>query len=986
MGLAATAAVLLVYIAGGLDKVELDTLDLRFRYANATPESADLVCLDIDDASLDLVGRWPWPRDVQAALLDVFREAGVRALLIDITLGDAEFLRTILPRQADMALDLAQLNAAHVTLAYPDCEIRDALAALGHSYLATHYSAPKYGAGGLRSRVWRDFLDSDAFTNLRQLLQAGDEPAARSRAEQVPARMPRPGEPAWEPLRWAQVTETLRAEPTFDGAALADRLGPQHAADAQVLDACRAVALRGRVRAWLDEQPERWHASPPVLLAQLNTDVLGGAPRFAELLAVALRDTLGYQATMQTSPLTCEPVRGALPAVDAVAPVYYLHARAARRCGFVAFEPDVDGVMRWTRLLVWHGGVAVPQLALAVAWDELGLQPDAVTITPGRLELRVPGRARPLKLQLDGEGRALVPWVARQDWTRQFGAHVPLAAAFQVFDRRQSIRHNNERFLLGEYADLLDELGHRDYVDDLRARLDVEDKLRAARCAGDTRAVQFYADRVTQYVPLLGEGLAALHRDLARALAEGGATESAPRDRLRGLARVLNANAEYEAEIEALLGRLRGRVAGKIGLVGYTATALADMTPIPTHERAPGVIAHANLLNGLLTGRVVSWSPTWQNALLALVVGLVTTSLSARFRPRAAGLLSAAVALVYVSAAAAVFYGRTHWVAVTPALGAVLVSYFAILLYRYMFLERESRQIATALSQYTSATLARQMAEDAELCKRAESREVTAMFTDLAGFTALSERIGAERTQRVLNVSLGRFADVMMRHEGMVNKFIGDGIFAFWNPVIYPQPDHARRACETAVDLLVALHALVAEQRRGGGDEAFQDLVLRVGVATGYAVVGPCGSETKYDYTCIGDSVNIAARLESANKFYGTRSLVSGGTRAAAGDGFAFRPLGVVRVKGKVRVVPIFELLGRVGHVSAAQRQYAGQFGAAVAAFQARDWVVAQSGFAACLDARPDDLAAGRYRAATAACVANPPGTDWDGALELAEK
>ena len=984
MGLAATAAVLLVYLAGGLDKLELDALDLRFRYANATPESHDLVCLDIDDVSLDLVGRWPWPRDVQAALLDVFREAGVRALLIDITLGDAEFLRTILPRQADMAVDLAQLDASHVTLAYPDCEIRDALTALVHAYLATHYSAPKREAGVFRSRVWRDFLGSDAFEHLRALLQDGEEAAALNLARQIPPRTPRPGEPPWAPLSWAWITEALYAEPTLEGAALAERLGSEQEPDAPVVDACRAVALHGRVRAWLDEQPERWHAPPPVLLAQLNAGTLGEAPRLAELLAVTLRDTLGYHATVQTAPLTGDPVRSAAPAVDALAPVYYLHARAARRCGFVAFEPDVDGVMRWTRLLVWHGGVVLPQLALAVAWDELGLQPDAVTIAPGRLELRIPGRARPLVVQLDGEGRALVPWVARQDWTRQFGTHVPLGAAFQVFDRRQSIRHNNEQLLLGECADLLGELGHRDYVDDLQARLEMDGKLRVARCAGDVRAVQFYADLIPQYVPLLRDGLAALHRDLAQALAA--TTEPARRDRLLSLARVLNANAEYEAEIETLLGRLRGRVAGKIGLVGYTATALADMTPIPTHERAPGVIAHANLLNGLLTGHVVSWSPAWQNALLALAVGLVVTLLSVRFRPRAAGLLSAAAALVYVAAAAAVFHRRTHWIAVTPALGAVLVTYFAILLYRYMFLERESRQIATALSQYTSATLARQMAEDAELCKRAETREVTAMFTDLAGLTALSERIGAERTQRLLNVSLGRFVDVMLRHAGMVNKFIGDGIFAFWNPVILPQPDHARRACDTAVDLRAALHELVAEQGARGGDEAIRELVLRIGIATGRAVVGPCGSEQKYDYTCIGDSVNTAARLESANKFYGTRSLVNGATHAAVGEGFAFRPLGVVRVKGKVHVVPIFELLGCAGDVSAGQRQYAEQFGAAVAAFQARNWAAARRGFSDCLETRPDDLAARRYLDATAACAANTHGADWDAALELTEK
>jgi adenylate cyclase len=278
------------------------------------------------------------------------------------------------------------------------------------------------------------------------------------------------------------------------------------------------------------------------------------------------------------------------------------------------------------------------------------------------------------------------------------------------------------------------------------------------------------------------------------------------------------------------------------------------------------------------------------------------------------------------------------------------------------------------------------MAENPELCKRAESREVTAMFTDLKGFTTISERIGAERTQKVLNVCLGEFTDVMLRHAAMVNKFIGDGIFAFWNPVIFPQPDHAVRACETAIDLHVALAELKREMATSGGDEVFSELLLRVGVASGNAVVGPCGSEQKYDYTCIGDSVNLAARLESANKFFGTRILVAGAVVDRVGDGFVFRSLGGVRVKGKANAVPVHELLGRRGQVPEDVVRYAEQFAAAVALFQKREWKLALGAFDDCTRERPDDLAAREYYDATAAYLARPPGRDWNGAIELTEK
>ena len=276
------------------------------------------------------------------------------------------------------------------------------------------------------------------------------------------------------------------------------------------------------------------------------------------------------------------------------------------------------------------------------------------------------------------------------------------------------------------------------------------------------------------------------------------------------------------------------------------------------------------------------------------------------------------------------------------------------------------------------------MAEDAELCKRAESREVTSVFTDLAGFTSLSESIGAERTQHVLNVSLGHFSNVIIRHEGMINKFIGDGIFAFWNPVIYPQPDHARRACETAIDLQTALRTMHDDPR--ASDEAFAHLVLRVGIASGNAIVGPCGSEQKFDYTCIGDSVNVAARLESANKFYGTRILISGVTLDQAGDDFVVRPLGGVQVKGKTRAVPIYELLGRKGDVSDDLLSYVDRFGRAVTAFQKRNWPEALTAFESCLQIRPDDLAARHYADAVRRFQTTPPPNDWNEALELTEK
>jgi adenylate cyclase len=901
-----------VYVLGGLDWLELKTLDLRFLYANPITESDALVLIDIDDESLTLISRWPWPRDIQAGLIEILHQAGVRRILYDIELSEPEFVRSVGPPQADILTgpDRLDIAADQVATAYPDHELRLAIADASPVYLAFHYQQVPTGPSGesaLAAQVWR----------------------------------------------------------------------------------------------WFGDHPDLWDEPPPVQFEQVFAAVVDGDPGRYEETVQALRSVLNYAATTRTPILPGHTVEPVAPPVPGLTPVYFQHARAAARCGFVVFEPDPDGIMRRTPLLVRHEDVVLPQLAMAVAFDELRLRPADVQARPGRLTLRSPRLSRPLTIQLDDRGRALVPWVPRRQWTEQFGPQVPMGAVWQIYDRRLKTRQNQEliRDTLSALLEAEDGEPWRTYHADLSRRLELDGELRLARYRDDAEAARQVSDWIRQYDDLLGADEPALRaaleeRPVAAGLRAGRATPDTEVRRysryaasLDTLRRAFAANDAYREEIDDLLTRLRERVAGKIGLIGYTATALADMTPIPTSARAPGVIAHANLLSGLLTGQTVCWTPGWLNALLTLAVGGLATLVSVRRRPRSAAAIAAIIAVAYVALAAWLgFRVWTCWIALTPAVGAAVASYVTVLLYRYVFLERESRQLATALGQYTSATLARKMAEDAELCRRAETREVTAMFTDLAGFTSISERIGAQRTQRVLNATLGRFSEVILRQEGMINKFIGDGIFAFWNPVIYPQPDHARRACQTAIDLHAALRDLVGEQTRTGGDDAFEQLVLRIGLATGHAVVGPCGSEQKYDYTCIGDSVNVAARLESANKFYGTRILVSGLTREAVGDSFAFRALGGVQVKGKTQAVPIYELLGEAGQVPPDLLEYAQRFDQAVTAFQRRDWAQALAVLETCLSHRPDDLAAGHYLEAARRYQIQPPPADWTGALELAEK
>jgi CHASE2 domain-containing sensor protein len=675
IGLATTGVVLAAAAGGALDWLELKTLDLRFRYANHTETSPAIVCVDIDDDALEKIQRWPWPRDLQAGLLDLLIELGADALLYDIVLSEPEPLRTIVPRQADLALDLNALLQTAGAFALPDHELAGVLHDLGGAYLAFHFDAA--GRTGI--------------------LPAG---------------------------------------------------------------------LLDRVRSWLRGSAPT-DASPHELFTALRQTDLAADADF-EALLVALRQALGLRATLAGAlPLSPETVATAAPRVRTLSPVLYLHADAARRCGFVVYEPDADGIMRRTHLLVRYEDHVLPQLAFAVAWDALGLTAERVTITSDAITLRPPGDRPPVRIQLDAEGRILVPWLPQARWTEHFAPHVPIDALWQVYDRRLSIAHNRARLrdalaelqstgLLTEFAD---------YTVDLSRRLELPSERRLARYRGDEAQADQIATWITQYDELLAEQHDALAAAAQQAFTTGD-HDPPLAAALETVVAALRSNAAYRVEIADTLDRLRPRVAGKIAVVGYTATSLADMTPTPVSKRMPGVAAHAALLNGLLTGQAVRWTSFTLNAWIAVLLGLAATLLSVRYAPGTAGALVITLVLAFVAVAG--WYTFLHWrlwVELTPAVAAALASYVVVVVFRYTFIERESRQLAAALGQYTSATLARQMAERRRALQTGRAARGHRRSPTSQGFTTISRahrrRAHPARPQHLAR----RFCDVLLRHD-----------------------------------------------------------------------------------------------------------------------------------------------------------------------------------------------------------------------------
>jgi adenylate cyclase len=342
---------------------------------------------------------------------------------------------------------------------------------------------------------------------------------------------------------------------------------------------------------------------------------------------------------------------------------------------------------------------------------------------------------------------------------------------------------------------------------------------------------------------------------------------------------------------------------GAIVLVGATTPTLQDVysTPFAEARTMPGVEVHANVLDSLVRGDAIRAAPAWMAPPVALAVALAAAWLVVRLRA-IRGFLAAVLLAVGVVAATLVAFAAAHvWFPAAGVVLALVLGYGATVVDSYVREQRERRRLAQFFSPAVLREIVRQPSRTALGSRR---RVVTVLFSDLRGFTALSERLEPEVVAGMLGEYLTEMTEVVFRHGGTVDKYVGDCIMALYNAP-FDDPDHATNAVRTALELQ---ERTLAVARRW---EARLGVALRngVGIHTGEAVVGTLGSRQRLEYTAIGDTVNLASRLESLTKDYGASVIVSEDTWALIRDRFPTRRLGEVTVKGKSRPVRIFTVL-----------------------------------------------------------------------------
>ena len=420
----------------------------------------------------------------------------------------------------------------------------------------------------------------------------------------------------------------------------------------------------------------------------------------------------------------------------------------------------------------------------------------------------------------------------------------------------------------------------------------------------------------------------------------------------------------------------------KIVLIGANAAGLLDLRATPVGAVVPGWVVHATALDNLLHGAALRRASPLTRAATLVALAALTGLLVALGPsvPRSAAVAAAALGVAGGTALWA-FAARGLWLdIVAPTIGVAL-AWAGSIGHAYLAEGRERRFLRTAFSQYLAPEVVEALVADPRrLALGGETRDVTVLFADVAGFTALAERREPQEVVALMNECFTELTAVIQHHGGTVDKFMGDAVMAFWGaPVAHA--DHAARACRAARALLEAVERLSAawQSRRLPG------LSIRVGLATGPAVVGNVGSRTRINYTVMGDTVNLASRLEAAAGIYGVRSLVAQTTVDAAAGAVRVRELDWLQVKGRHEAAPVFEIL------AASASEAAGEsarrcFAEGLLAYRARRFGPATERFQAALAACPGDGPARELLRRARAYLEAPPPPEWDGAHVLETK
>lgn len=421
---------------------------------------------------------------------------------------------------------------------------------------------------------------------------------------------------------------------------------------------------------------------------------------------------------------------------------------------------------------------------------------------------------------------------------------------------------------------------------------------------------------------------------------------------------------------------------GKTVFMGLTAAGLYDLKPTPISSLSPGVLVHATALDNILDNNFVHPVNRFYTILFMLLICFFVTYGVLHSHSITANLSVLMGALCVVLLIPAIFFNHAFSMNIISPLVSLITGFIVSTVYSYATEGKERRFIKKTFSQYMDGTLVEHVLGNPQLIKPGgQKRHVTVFFADIAGFTSIAERVSPEDIARILHTILNTLTEVIIERKGVIDKYIGDCIMAFWGAPLATEHDEMH-ACSAALRCIASL----TEINRNFREEGFSEIAIRIGLHSGDAIVGNLGSDRLFDYTVVGDTVNLASRLESVNKLFKTRIIVSEETLKAAGDRFLVRELGLIEVKGKTVPVKIFELMDEKSDLTPAKKDMVELFHQGITLFRERKWTLAMELFSTILKKYPGDGPSEFYKKRCKCVIAQPQLTEDCHIIKMTEK
>ncbi len=929
-GALVTAAVVVMDFSGLLTPAENWMYDQRARHFQffAPPPTDQLIHLDIDDKALDGIGRWPWPRTIEAQIIDELHLAGAKAIGMDILFADPqhpEFQPTIAPDGSQKFVEVDH-----------DANLAAAVKRAGNVILPASFTLDLPTHNPLYDAVLKALVDDIELTERE----------------------------------------------------VSDRIHGQFAREATKEGALTNVFLSARREA-VYRRVVRELANSKIEPDQLRLKLVKkqDASLTSPLTHLIDEQFDRYEAITRLEHFGAQPAKGVADFVPASVnlPVINPLSHVMASTAFVDFTFTLsrDGVLRTQPLIIQSQGKLYPQMGLALALQYLNARTSDLTIGAESITINHPGGETitlpTIRYLSESLGRSVptifnIPWFGGKHWETMYDwpthteavQHQSINTAADIGLTQKRIVENIAKVdgAAVNIAEALGFIGEDNHLDfSIPKSLAADDAVaRSALCA---RFLANAAKCGVDYTPKK-EDLGAWA--LVRAI---DAMKNFDRERIRLNDQLVN---QRQA--------LRRAVNGKAVLIGWTATGHQDAVPTSLHSQCPGVVAHGAIFNAIITRHFWTVAPRWITIALTIALGIITAAIAWRFSPLGAFLITSVFGMGYVALNGLYFFDHLNLIvglaAPQVAMGGV---WAGCSLGRIVIEQAERARVTRRLGSYTDPRLVSYVLEkEDDHLLEGETRELTVCFSDMAGFTSLSEKLG-QNIVPILNEYLTLMVPIIRAQGGYVNKFLGDGIMYFFGAP-YPTDRHAEQAVETAL----LMQQAIVEFNKSLLARGLPTVKVRIGIHTGEMVVGDAGAHDAADYTVLGDNVNFASRLESGNKQLGTLILMSARTAELAGDRFLLRPIGVLQVVGKTEGVMTYSLTGYTADADAKSRRLVELTKTMVDAFREKDFVTA-SGAAGALDAEfGESILPGLYRNLCKFYVDNPPADPFDGKIVFTEK